>query len=134
MAANPFVQLGISLLLGLLVGLQRQRAGSSIGGIRTFPLIAAFGTVCGLLAIEHGGWTVAAGLIAIAGGIFGLRIRDRSNGSVVRFLFGNGIDDQKREAWQRRFERADAVLSWLFIGAGVLLVAAGIATGNWVES
>ncbi|MDP9198677.1 MAG: MgtC/SapB family protein [Pseudomonadota bacterium] len=66
MAANPLVQLGISLLLGLLVGLQRQRSESSIGGIRTFPLIATFGTLCGLLAVEHGGWIVAAGLIALA--------------------------------------------------------------------
>ena len=66
MEANPFVQLGISLLLGLLVGLQRQRTEASVGGIRTFPLIAAFGTLCGLLAIEHGGWVIAAGLIALA--------------------------------------------------------------------
>jgi uncharacterized membrane protein (DUF4010 family) len=66
MAANPLVQLGIALLLGLLVGLQRQRSESSIGGIRTFPLIATFGTLCGLLAVEHGGWIVAAGLVALA--------------------------------------------------------------------
>jgi uncharacterized membrane protein (DUF4010 family) len=66
MAANPLVQLGISLLLGLLVGLQRQRSKSSVGGIRTFPLIATFGTLCGLLAVEHGGWIVAAGLVALA--------------------------------------------------------------------
>lgn len=66
MASNLFGQLGISLLLGLLVGLQRERAESSIGGIRTFPLIAAFGTLCGWLALEHGGWTVAAGFIALA--------------------------------------------------------------------
>ncbi|MEX1993604.1 MAG: MgtC/SapB family protein [Steroidobacteraceae bacterium] len=66
MESNPFVQLAISLLLGLLVGLQRQRTESSVGGIRTFPLIAAFGTLCGLLAVEHGGWVIAAGLIALA--------------------------------------------------------------------
>jgi uncharacterized membrane protein (DUF4010 family) len=66
MAANPLAQLGISLLLGLLIGLQRQRSESSIGGIRTFPLIATFGTLCGLLAGEHGGWIVAAGLVALA--------------------------------------------------------------------
>jgi len=66
MEQNPFVQLGISSLLGLLVGLQRQRTESSVGGIRTFPLIATFGTLCGLLAVEHGGWIVAAGLIALA--------------------------------------------------------------------
>lgn len=66
MAANPLVQLGISLLLGLLVGLQRQRTESSIGGIRTFPLIATFGTLCGLLAVEYGGGIIAAGLVALA--------------------------------------------------------------------
>ncbi|MEX0735440.1 MAG: DUF4010 domain-containing protein [Steroidobacteraceae bacterium] len=66
MESNLFGQLAISLLLGLLVGLQRERADSAIGGIRTFPLIAALGTLCGWLALEHGGWIVAAGLIALA--------------------------------------------------------------------
>src|SRR5262245_7219717 len=66
MEAKLFGQIAISLLLGLLIGLQRQRAESAIGGIRTFPLIAAFGTVCGWMALEHGGWIVAAGLLAVA--------------------------------------------------------------------
>lgn len=39
-------QLAVAFGLGLLLGLQRERAESSIGGIRTFPLIAVFGTVC----------------------------------------------------------------------------------------
>jgi uncharacterized membrane protein (DUF4010 family) len=65
MEPNLYGQIGISLLLGLLIGLQRERAESAIGGIRTFPLIAAFGTICGWLAQEHGGWIVAAGLVAI---------------------------------------------------------------------
>ncbi|MGH8131523.1 MAG: MgtC/SapB family protein [Steroidobacteraceae bacterium] len=67
MDSNPFVQLAISLLLGLLVGLQRERAESPVAGIRTFPLIAAFGTLAGWLALEHGGWIVAAGALALAG-------------------------------------------------------------------
>jgi uncharacterized membrane protein YhiD involved in acid resistance len=50
MESKLFGQIAISLLLGLLIGLQRQRAASSLGGIRTFPLIAAFGTVCGWMA------------------------------------------------------------------------------------
>lgn len=66
MASGLFGQLATSLLLGLLVGLQRQRTESSVGGIRTFPLIAAFGTLCGWLAAEHGGWIIAAGLVALA--------------------------------------------------------------------
>jgi uncharacterized membrane protein (DUF4010 family) len=66
MAPGMFAQLATALLLGLLVGLQRQRTESSVGGIRTFPLITAFGTLCGWLALEHGGWIIAAGLIALA--------------------------------------------------------------------
>lgn len=66
MAPELFAELATSLLLGLLVGLQRQRAESAVGGIRTYPLIAAFGTLSGWLAIEHGGWVIAAGLIALA--------------------------------------------------------------------
>ncbi len=66
MEPNLFGQLGISLLLGLLVGLQRERAEATIGGIRTFPLIAAFGTLSGWLALELGGWIVGAGFIALA--------------------------------------------------------------------
>src|SRR6266496_4889807 len=42
-------QLAVSFGLGLLLGLQRERVESSIGGIRTFPLIAIFGTICALL-------------------------------------------------------------------------------------
>ena len=54
MEAKLFGQIAISLLLGLLIGLQRQRVESAIGGIRTFPLIAAFGTVCGWMGLAYG--------------------------------------------------------------------------------
>jgi uncharacterized membrane protein (DUF4010 family) len=58
-------QLAVAFGLGLLLGLQRERTESSIGGIRTFPLIALFGTVCALLEKAFGGWVVAAGLLAL---------------------------------------------------------------------
>lgn len=58
-------QLILSFGLGLLLGLQRERVESSIGGIRTFPLIALFGTVCALLGQSFGAWVVAAGLLAL---------------------------------------------------------------------
>lgn len=62
-----FEALAISLGLGLLVGLQRERAGSRIGGVRTFPLITMLGTVCGLLGVQSGsGWVVGAGLVSVA--------------------------------------------------------------------
>ncbi len=60
-----FQNLGVSLMLGLLVGLQRQHVHAPLGGIRTFPLVTVFGTVCALLASTYGGWIVAAGLIGV---------------------------------------------------------------------
>ena len=66
MTNDLLVQLATSMLLGLLVGLQRQRTESSVAGFRTFPLIAAFGTVCAWLAAVHGGWIIAAGFLAVA--------------------------------------------------------------------
>ncbi len=60
-------QLAVALGLGLLLGLQRERTEHSIGGIRTFPLIALFGTVCAQLGQSFGGWMVAAGLLALTG-------------------------------------------------------------------
>ncbi|MBL8817940.1 MAG: MgtC/SapB family protein [Planctomyces sp.] len=60
-----FEDLGISLLLGLLVGLQRQHVLAPLGGIRTFPLVTVFGTVCALLAGTYGGWIVAVGLAGV---------------------------------------------------------------------
>jgi uncharacterized membrane protein (DUF4010 family) len=59
-------QLGIALGLGLLVGLQRERAASRIAGIRTFPLITVLGVLCGAAARSLEGWVVAAGLLALA--------------------------------------------------------------------
>ncbi|MGH8628830.1 MAG: MgtC/SapB family protein [Gammaproteobacteria bacterium] len=51
--------------LGLLIGLQRQLAGSAVGGIRTFPLIALLGAMCGLLASVWSELIVVAGFIGI---------------------------------------------------------------------
>lgn len=70
MEPKLFGQMAISLLLGLLIGLQRERADRTIGGIRTYPLIAAFGTLSGWLAVDYGGWIVAAGLIALSALLF----------------------------------------------------------------
>ncbi|MCL2349092.1 MAG: DUF4010 domain-containing protein [Planctomycetaceae bacterium] len=61
-----FTQLGLSLLLGLLVGLQRERSKSRLGiGMRTFPLVTVFGTICGQIASYQGGAMIFAGLICL---------------------------------------------------------------------
>ncbi len=66
MELELFQTLGISLGLGLLVGLQRQHDQSQLAGIRTFPLITLFGTITAILAQDFGGWLLAAGLLSVA--------------------------------------------------------------------
>ena len=63
---ETFQKLGIALGLGLLVGLQHEYAVSPLAGIRTFPVITVFGTVCGLLGQQFGGWVVGMGVAALA--------------------------------------------------------------------
>ena len=67
-----FAKLGISVLLGLLVGIQREHAEAGIG-VRTFAMIPVLGTICGLLAEPYGGWVVAAGFLGMIGILFGIR-------------------------------------------------------------
>lgn len=63
--SEVFLQLGISLLLGLLVGLQRERTASGMPGLRTFPLISVLGTASALLATVYGGWVMAAAMAGL---------------------------------------------------------------------
>jgi uncharacterized membrane protein (DUF4010 family) len=58
--------LAISFGLGLLLGLERERRGSSIAGIRAFPIISLFGTGSAQLGQVFGPWIVAGGLISLA--------------------------------------------------------------------
>lgn len=60
-----FSQLAISLVLGLLVGLQREWTEQRMAGLRTFSLITVLGTVTAILATHFGGWIVGAGLLAV---------------------------------------------------------------------
>ncbi|QOV91871.1 MgtC/SapB family protein [Humisphaera borealis] len=64
--STALTKLGIALGLGLLVGLERERAASATAGIRTFALIALAGAVCGLTSPVAGGWVIAAGAIGVA--------------------------------------------------------------------
>lgn len=66
MPLELFKELGLSLLLGLLVGMQRERVEDRVAGIRTFPLVTLLGTVCAVLAGPLGGWVVGAGLAGVA--------------------------------------------------------------------
>jgi uncharacterized membrane protein (DUF4010 family) len=80
--AELLQRLGLALGLGLIVGLQRERIGSPLGGFRTFPLVTLFGSLSGLLAAEFNGWVLAAGILALTGMLFmgNLEQRERSSG------------------------------------------------------
>ncbi len=61
-----FKQLALSFLLGLLVGIQREKMRVRLGGMRTFPLISVFGTVCALLSMKFGNWILCGGMLSLA--------------------------------------------------------------------
>ncbi len=65
--ASNFQLLGIALGLGLLVGLERERAASRLAGMRTFPLVTLFGALCSMLSQSFGGWILAAGFVCFDG-------------------------------------------------------------------
>jgi uncharacterized membrane protein (DUF4010 family) len=55
-----------SLAIGLLIGLERERKESAKAGLRTFALVAMFGTLAGLLSTKTGSpWLLIAGLLAV---------------------------------------------------------------------
>ncbi len=60
-----FEKLGIALLLGFLVGLQREKSQSAIAGFRTFPLITILGSLCGLLAQTYGTGILVGGIFSL---------------------------------------------------------------------
>ena len=85
MDTQLFQSLAISLLLGGLVGLQRQHVDSPLGGVRTFPLVTVFGSLCAILAGPFGGWTVAVGLLAtvVVIALGSLQVRPRSDRGIT---------------------------------------------------
>ncbi|OQW47486.1 MAG: hypothetical protein A4S09_15225 [Proteobacteria bacterium SG_bin7] len=76
---HPFHQVIISLVLGLVVGLQRQWADSPLAGIRTFSLVSIFGTVCALLAEKYGQWIIGAGFLSIGVAIIAGHLQKKLN-------------------------------------------------------
>ncbi len=56
-----------SIALGLLIGLERERNPSAKAGLRTFALVALFGTLTALLSVTLGSpWLMLIGLTAVA--------------------------------------------------------------------
>jgi uncharacterized membrane protein (DUF4010 family) len=65
MQSSDFLELAIALALGLLIGLQKERAESPLAGLRTFALVALAGGVAALLGPLTTPWLVVVGLAAV---------------------------------------------------------------------
>jgi uncharacterized membrane protein (DUF4010 family) len=66
-----------SLAIGLLIGLERERNPSAKAGLRTFALVALFGTLSALLSTKLGSpWLLIAGMLAVAGMIIAAYINN----------------------------------------------------------
>lgn len=64
-----------SLSIGLLIGLERERNPSAKAGLRTFTLVALFGTLIAMLASQSGSaWLLGAGLLSVAAMIISVYI------------------------------------------------------------
>jgi len=87
-----------SLAIGLLIGLERERNPSAKAGLRTFALVALFGTVTALLSAQlESPWLLIAGLLAVAGMIIGAYINrpveggDPGTTTVIALLMCYGL-------------------------------------------
>lgn len=67
----------VSLGIGLLIGLERERKPDAKAGLRTFALTALLGCLAALLAEETAsGWIIAVGLLMVAGMMIVAQARD----------------------------------------------------------
>lgn len=64
----PWSAFIVSLAIGLLIGLERERSPAAKAGLRTFSLVALAGTIGALLAEKTGSpWLLAVGLLILGG-------------------------------------------------------------------
>ena len=64
--STTFMDLAIAAGLGLLVGLQKERADSPLAGLRTFGLVSLAGAVAAVLGASTTQWVIVGGLLAVA--------------------------------------------------------------------
>lgn len=74
----------ISLGIGLLMGLERERMPDSPAGLRTFALIALFGSVCGLLAQSlQAPWITVLGILIVGAVMIAAYVKDEDPGATT---------------------------------------------------
>ncbi len=109
-----------SFAIGLLIGLERERNPSAKAGLRTFALVAVFGTLAGLLSDKLGSpWLAIAGLLAVAGTIIAAYLNDAAEEdsdpgttTVIALLLSYGL----------------GVMVWLGLSKLAVMLAIGITT------
>lgn len=110
-----------SLAIGLLIGLERERNPSAKAGLRTFALVAVFGTLMALLSDKIGSpWMVVAGVAAVAGTIIAAYLNsppdeedaDPGTTTVVALLLSYGL----------------GVMIWFGLSKLAVMLAIGITT------
>lgn len=87
-----------SLAIGLLIGLERERNPSAKAGLRTFALVAVFGTLSALLASKTGmPWLLLIGMLVVAAMIIAAYIKvpnqqkDPGTTTVIALLLSYGL-------------------------------------------
>jgi uncharacterized membrane protein (DUF4010 family) len=74
----------VSLGIGLLMGLERERMPDSPAGLRTFALIALFGSVCGLLAQSlQAPWISVIGILIVGAVMIAAYVKDEEPGATT---------------------------------------------------
>ncbi len=115
---NMFGRLGISLLVGMLVGLQRQQTDEALAGLRSFALIAVSGTIAATIdqQLQSSGIFLAASVVGLAAVIVVAEWRTAQTG-------GNDIGMTTEVAVLLVF----AVGAFLAFGSRIVGVAIGVA-------
>ncbi len=87
-----------SFAIGLLIGLERERNPSAKAGLRTFALVAVFGTLMAMLSAKlDSPWLVIAGMLAVAGTIIAAYLNtvaeetDPGTTTVIALLLSYGL-------------------------------------------
>jgi uncharacterized membrane protein (DUF4010 family) len=76
-ALGPIAPFLVSLAIGLLIGLERERNPGAKAGLRTFSLVALAGTLCAMLSSLSGApWLLGAGLLVLGGMMVAVHARD----------------------------------------------------------
>lgn len=112
MLSTTFMDLAIAAGLGLLIGLQKERADSPLAGLRTFAIVCLSGAAAAIVGDLTTPWVVVGGLLAVAA----LMVA----GNMV-ILHGQGGDDPGQTT------EAAVILTYL-IGALVVVGPREVAT------